>query len=195
MFVCHTFISSSTCSRSISLACNVYWLKLTIQSSWHEMNSQRMCLQNLQLTTRARFLYQLLLRVMQYPRIFTWTWVTRLCLYSVGGITRRDLHVFIFEWGNVLRVSLFGINVSSVLQDLTLSFYGDKIFLPKWNVTQIFLSTDIWSLHAICRIRNTPTEPRRLHVTPLQPLVTSLVLVSIGPLTRHVLLFWIRGSE
>jgi len=95
------------------------------------MNSQRMCLQNLQLTTRARFLYQLLLRVMQYPRIFTWTWVTRLCLYSVGGITRRDLHVFIFEWGNVLRVSLFGINVSSVLQDLTLSFYGDKIFLPK----------------------------------------------------------------
>jgi len=95
-----------------------------IQSSWHETNPQHKCLQ-FKADRESSRTYQLLLRVMQYPRIFTWDWVTRLCHYSVGGITGRAtwiMHFFVFEWGDVMRVSLFGINVTSVLQDHTLSF-------------------------------------------------------------------------
>jgi len=57
------------------------------------------------------------------------------------------MNLFIFEWGHEMKVSLFGINVASVLQDHILSFQGDKTYLPTCNITQILLSVDTSPLH------------------------------------------------
>jgi hypothetical protein len=61
--------------------------------------------------------HQLLLRVTQYLGILTRAGVTRLRLYSVAGITGRTtwiMNLFMFEWGDEMKVSLFGIKVTSV---------------------------------------------------------------------------------
>ena len=110
------------------------------------------------------------------------------CLYSGAGITGRTtwiMNLFIFEWGDEMKVSLFGINVASVLHYHILSFQGDKTYLPTCNITQIFRSINTWPLHveetfpAIYHVRNTPAEPSRLDVTPLQPLVGPHVPVDL----------------
>jgi hypothetical protein len=67
-------------------------------------------------------------------------------IYSVACITGSTtwiMNLFIFEWGDEMKVSLFGINATSELHDHILSYQGDKMYLSCRNVTQIFLSTDI----------------------------------------------------
>jgi hypothetical protein len=57
-----------------------------------------------------------------------------ICLYSVVGITGRTMwiiNLFIFEWGDEIKVSLFGIDITSVIHDHALSFHGNKTYLPR----------------------------------------------------------------